>query len=361
MNNPIIFWDGYGLGVHNSGVFVHGLKIARALEHEAVNPCLVTTEEWSTSMPRMDAAILKDHFLFQKIYNSKLIWPLRVRIAVERYLREQSNHGILHGLANFNLADWNRKYSRLKTVLTVHDLIPLLEPSSVSKALALQFRFGFPRAIAAADRIICVSKWTRDTLLDRYPAVHKKVVVIPNGIDRPKALAPKNKRSGPIKILCVSRWESYKNLELLFEIAKLAGSAFEVNLVTNRHISSPYVRVHQQLTSQELNDLQASVDVYVHPSRYEGYCLPAAEALISGTPVVYLKGSGIDEVVGNQVGFGVAAGSPPLKWIEVIRDAAEFALSSEFLDQLQIWLGKLATWQDAALALKTLYNELYAK
>lgn len=361
MNKQPIFWDGYGLGVANSGVFVHAKKIAHALSLEQINPCLVTTENWSNAMPEIDAAILKERLLFARFYQSKLIWPLRVRIALEKYLSEQGLTGILHGFANFNLSSWNKTTTRLRTVLTVHDLIPLLQPKLVSRALAYQFRLGFRRAIEAADRIVCVSDWTRNTLVERFPVALDKTLVIPNGIDKPRLIRPKIKHNKPIRVLCIARNEPYKNIGFLLKIAQIAGPLLDVNLVTNDSISSPFIRVHQRVNVEQLKRMQEEADVYVHPSLFEGFCLPAAEALIAGTPVVYMRGSGIDEVAGDQVGFPLSSGASPKLWIERIREARDFAVTPEFNCRLEQWLSKLPSWKDSALSIKTLYNGLYEK
>ena len=78
-----------------------------------------------------------------------------------------------------------------------------------------------------------------------------------------------------------------------------------------------------------------------------------------GIPVVYLGGTGIDEVAGSLVGFPVNRDAPASKWLERIYEAAESAKSSDFGSALVAWTSKLNSWSESALAIKSLYTELY--
>lgn len=48
-------------------------------------------------------------------------------------------------------------------------------------------------------------------------------------------------------------------------------------------------------------------EVFVYPSRYEGFGLPVAEALACGIPVVTTRTSSLPEVVGDDAGWGARA------------------------------------------------------
>ena len=88
---------------------------------------------------------------------------------------------LCHGVCNFNLPLTRVRGTRF--VLTVHDVIPLVVPRSVSPAFRWQFRAGRAAVCQLADRVICVSETTRRDLMARFTVDAEKLEVIPNGVD----------------------------------------------------------------------------------------------------------------------------------------------------------------------------------
>ncbi|NIN68091.1 MAG: glycosyltransferase [Anaerolineae bacterium] len=74
------------------------------------------------------------------------------------------------------------------------------------------------------------------------------------------------------------------------------------------------------LSDQEMAELYRSVDCYVSTSRGEGFCLPAAEALACGVPVIVPGASSFKDYVTENVGYLVKTheepvyGMPQLPW-----------------------------------------------
>src|SRR5690606_34568130 len=140
---PFVFWDGYGLDRPASGVFVHAKKMSRALAQVGVEPFLLGNLK--------SASLLKDLRTFvvpqlplggRKITESKLIWPERAARYLEKLIElgQLKDTVILHGLSNLNLPLLGVDRTRIRTVLTVHDLIPFLAPDGVSKPYYWQFK-----------------------------------------------------------------------------------------------------------------------------------------------------------------------------------------------------------------------------
>ena len=208
---------------------------------------------------------------------------------------------IYHGLSNINLPCVGHKRESDKFVITVHDIIPLLVAEH--SALALQMQSLMPRVLDRADHIITGSKWARDTVLARFGEKYsQKISALGYGTKTPKGDGQAASSHKTIDGLSIARGESYKRLEIIEVIArKHPDHKFAVVTCESgrRQLAAApsNLKVHVQLTGRELEQLMARSKIFIHPSLFEGWCLPAADALVRGLHVLYCQGSGIDEVV----------------------------------------------------------------
>jgi glycosyltransferase involved in cell wall biosynthesis len=373
---PLVFWDGYGFHNLYSGIAQHALRMLVALEKEQVHPILLGSSEVCESF--------KDHFVypcidsrgFGKLQDLKIFWPQIIGTTVENVAKgavNSSSKVILHGLSNFNIPIWPKRRG-YRRVLTVHDIIPLLEPGSVSMAYFVQLRAILGRALRMADGIVCVSSWTRRKLLERYPMVEHKTHVIQNGVEPfvnfPQDFVTLKDKGNRPEFLCISRYEKYKNLELLVDILELLPTDWHGVLVTDSRgeklvrgkLESSrrqlQLKIVSDISDSELKRLYRTCHVYVHPSRLEGFCLPIAEALVAGMPVVYQKGSAIDELVSDKVGVGLDQIHSAKDWALAVETVSEFRQLSDWDTRLQSHRSTLPTWAAGAQRLKSLYNTL---
>ena len=88
---------------------------------------------------------------------------------------------LYHATANFNLP--LRPTPGVPYVLTVHDLVPLLLPDTVSRAFRWQFRAWLTSSLRVADAVICVSEVTRQSLLAQFEVSPERLTVIHHGVD----------------------------------------------------------------------------------------------------------------------------------------------------------------------------------
>ena len=213
---------------------------------------------------------------------------------------------------------------KVRTVLTIYDLIPVTYPGSVSLQARLVFRPATRLAIRAASHIITISEATRQHLLELYPVDPGIVTTIPLAADetfRPQDADTirriRHRHNLPKSYgLYLGTNKPHKNLVRLVEawfmvVRQWPGPAPSPMLVVagpwdNRY-DAPTRRVSQlsldgqvrflgPIPEPELPGLLAGADVFVFPSLMEGFGLPVLEAMSCGTPVVCARISSLREV-----------------------------------------------------------------
>ena len=213
---------------------------------------------------------------------------------------------------------------RICCVVTIHDLIPLLFPEWTPKAKKTRLLPIFRRVIQAvgarADLILTVSEVSRRDIL-RVLSIpcdrQAKVMAVPNGVAseyRPATTprAPRDKKT----ILYVGRFDPYKNVVGLltaFELLRrempgavrlvIAGSPDPryldaTNFARQRGLDAD-IEWRGYISGQQLVAAYQQADVFVLPSRYEGFGLTVLEAMACGTPVVCSNVSSLPEVAGD--------------------------------------------------------------
>ena len=358
-----VFWDSYGIVRGPSGIFVHAMELKRALSTKGVEASVLGSTNGQGPF----------NFFHKLGAKSKALSPLFDFSEFSRHISANTSPAIYHGLSNTNMPLWTGSVplERVRFVLTVHDLIPLMvQPGWVSRASRMQMAALLPRALARADVVVCVSHWTKNTILERYCGIEKKIHVIPNGF--PTQALKAHPGEGPdravIRVATVGRSEKYKRHDLFLQILAAAKGRIFGTLVTSslldeaekqlasQLLTKGWLQIIQGPTRAELENIYRQQDVYLQTSVLEGFCLPAAEAQASGIPVVYTKGSGIDEVVCPHTGTSLDATSDASAWVAAIE--MTFQRFSQDSQKLETWVATRPSWNDAAIQLKTLYNSL---
>lgn len=208
--------------------------------------------------------------------------------------------------------------SRLRLVGLVHH--PLALESGLEEHQRLELRFGERRALAAARAVIVTSKATGAGLRD-YDVPATRITVIEPGT----APAPVAWGSGSttLSLLCVASLSTRKGHDILFlALSGLAEHDWHLTCVGGEpETGSVLNRMRAQLDSYGIGNrvtfagtgddasvasAYAAADVFVLPTRYEGYGMVVAEALARGLPVVSTRTGAIPELVGEQAGLVVS-------------------------------------------------------
>lgn len=198
--------------------------------------------------------------------------------------------------------------SRTPFVVTVHDLILHRHPGGASRAKRAVYRTLLRRNLKAARQVIAVSEWTRQDLIRHYgPVVGAKTVVSGEGPGaafwpRPQPEVDSVRDRLELTrdyLLYAGNAKPHKNLETLVAAHRAAGLDADLVLVTGdpdatQH-AGPGVIVARGIDDDDLAALYSGARAFVTASLDEGYCLPVAEALACGCPVIASECGAIPE------------------------------------------------------------------
>lgn len=202
-----------------------------------------------------------------------------------------------------------------KRVTTVHDAIPLVYPSSQPPLTRLLFHTLIRWSGTTADAIVTVSETSARDLHRHLGLPLDKLHVTPLGVTLPEeaaTLADEFAGLAPY-LLAVGALHPRKNLARTLEaFTRLGGGArlvivgppswgadatLEGVLAGSR--DHPNVRYTGFVDDATLDALYRHATALVFPSLYEGFGLPALEAMARGTPVIASATSSLPEVVGD--------------------------------------------------------------
>ncbi|MBY0338281.1 MAG: glycosyltransferase family 4 protein [Acetobacteraceae bacterium] len=210
-------------------------------------------------------------------------------------------------------------------VYTIHDLLPLRLPWAMPDLKRLWLRTA--RAIAAtADHIVTVSENSRRDIIELLGVPEERVTntyqpVSPPRSDMPDAMS-RARLQGTYGLehrgyyLFVSSIEPRKNVSRLVDAYLASNSQAPLILVGRRYShSTEELRVLTQangtqsrdgrirhlgyIPRQDVEMLTRHARAMCFPSLYEGFGLPAAEAMQLGTPVLTSNNSSMPEIVGD--------------------------------------------------------------
>lgn len=250
-----------------------------------------------------------------------------------------------------------------KLVLTFHN-------SDATENLKLRGmnRFLYKSLLRNSDVIVSVSRQLIQTIAEGTPEIAPKVKVIYNGVELQR-FPPREANIGSVypnrkerTIICVAAFELRKGIDVLLHafagvrsvhddvrlmiVGESGGDDDALMGLAERLGVSPYVEWRCGATPEEVVQLMMHADVFVLPSRDEGFPLALLEAGAAALPVVATRVGGVPElIVDGENGLLIDSDDP-----DALRAALLRALSDPTMAEagarLRKVVGESFTWTE---------------
>lgn len=196
--------------------------------------------------------------------------------------------------------------TRAKKIGFVHDVGFIHHPDAYPDSYR-RLKKLTEQLVERADSIIAFSKTTAKEIH------HKNVHVIYEGVDsRFTRRGSKHKEKNPY-ILFVGALKRGKNVPMAirifqkfiaktrkpFELLIIGGNYWEDPEI-DRMLGSKHIELKGFVADRDLPSYYRGAEALLITSLWEGFCLPAVEAMSCGCPLVYIKNGSLPEIVGRQ-------------------------------------------------------------
>ncbi len=229
---------------------------------------------------------------------------------------------VIDGLAMGGLPEVIAPHAdRLAIIALVHH--PLADETGLDEANRRHFLDSETRALALARRVIVTSRWTARGL-DRFGVAASRLRVVEPGVEAaPLASSALDLESpGPRRLLCVATLIPRKGHDLLLEaLAALQDRDWRLEVVGSHardpdHAAGLFAAARRYGLEERIlwagerdaAGLAAAyhrAELFVLPSRYEGYGMVVTEALSRGLPVLTTTGGALVDTLPAQAGLAV--------------------------------------------------------
>ena len=270
-----------------------------------------------------------------------------------------------------------------KKICTVHDMAYRAFSDTVRWKTRVMLDLSLKASCRRADRIITVSRFSKEELVRYLKIPEDKIQVVPNGVDlsvfhpdypQEEIRRVRQKYRLPEQyFLYLGTLEPRKNLPRLMEAYSRLRQRLEnaPALVLAGRKGWMYDSIFETVKKLNLEEQGLFTDyvpeeegpyllggalAFVFPSLYEGFGMPPLEAMACGTPVLTSNTSALPEVVGEG---GILA--DPFSVEELAEGLYRLAVQEALRQELAVKGREQArkyTWEKAAEKLYGIYEEL---
>jgi len=215
------------------------------------------------------------------------------------------------------------------TVVTVHDVIPLVMPEYRVRAESRMYTRLVATTVRRADAIITVSEYSKRDIVRTLGIPDDRIHVIGNAVDehhRPitdaRLIDAVRERYGigPKYLLYFGGFDVRKNVDRVLRayamLPEVTRREYQLVIAGRLHLLGhplypdprprvrelgldDYVVVTGQIREQDKAPLYSGASLYVFPSLYEGFGIPVLEAMACGAAVITSNLTALPEVVGD--------------------------------------------------------------
>lgn len=273
-------------------------------------------------------------FFFERSLGDELIKQSHDRFTLYGYVSRKAIHtfkkihgtiliSLLHKIFfpkynQFHLVHFTNQYCKLnpnrvnaKKVLTIHDMNPVHEknrsPQRYDKYLR---RLG--GYIDACDRVVVISNFVANDVIQHYPQAANKLSVIYNGADKlslPHNHTPAYKPARKF-LFTIGSLSAKKNFHVLpallknndYELiiaGKITGYQEKILEVAAKYNCADRVIIPGLISDEDKAWYYKNCEAFLFPSIAEGFGLPVIEAMHFGKPVFLSKHTSLPEVGGD--------------------------------------------------------------
>ncbi|MEL4896161.1 glycosyltransferase family 4 protein [Crocosphaera sp. Alani8] len=251
-------------------------------------------------------------------------------------------------------------FTKCRSIVMVHDLIPLRFPKKTSP-LTPYFKYYIPQVLKQAEHIICNSQATAKDIVEMFNISTQKITPILLAYDQ-NHFKPLEVQQDALNIpyfLYLGRHDPHKNVNRIVEaFAKLKNNKnYQLWLAgpTDKRYTPKLIEQAQELGIEKQIKILDYVDyeqlpillnqalALVFPSLWEGFGFPVLEAMGCGTPVITSNISSLPEVAGD-----AALLVNPYNLEEITAEMQKIATDNEMQSQLKrlgLQQAKKFSWQ----------------
>lgn len=260
----------------------------------------------------------------------------------------------------------------------VHDPTPLTLPECHTESNIRYFERFVEKTLPKLDGVITPSYAVKRDLVRDCGASEERITVIPHGVDEDFFEATPAQREVARQtydlpdryVLFVGSVEPRKNLLRLLEAYDILPEKLRAQYplllvgppgwnnqeIQKRLTKTRHVRVVGFVRRELLPAVYESCSLFAFPSLYEGFGMPALEAMAAGAPVMASKRSALPEVVGES-GLLVHPKKPE-EMAEAMRGLLEDPHTAALMGGQARQRARQFTWERCALETKKFFEEM---